>query len=137
MTRRSAAAGAGLALLLLLAGCKSPLAPVALDEAFVLAPGERVLVEEANFRIEFFEVTADSRCPLDAICVWAGDATVHVGLSEVGSTDRAELHTGDPARATVTHRGFIIHLVDLQPYPASTRPIAPAEYRVTLRVTRD
>jgi hypothetical protein len=135
MTRRSAA-GAGLALVLLLAGCKSPLAPVALDEAFVLAPGERVFVEAANFRIEFFEVTGDSRCPLDAICVWAGDATVHVGLSDIES-DRYELHTGDPSRTTVTRRGFVVHLVELQPYPASTRTIAPAEYRATLRVAQD
>ena len=135
MTRRSAA-GARLALVLLLAGCKSPLAPVALDAPVVLAPGERVFVEDANFRIEFFEVTADSRCALDVMCVWAGDATVHVGLSDVGS-DRYELHTGDPTRTTVTRRGFVVHLVELQPYPASTRTIAPAEYRVTLRVTRN
>jgi hypothetical protein len=135
MTPRLAFA-AGLALVMLLAGCKASLAPVALDEAFVLAPGERVFVEEATLRIGFVEVTGESRCPLDAICVWAGDATVHVGVSEAGSIDRYELHTGDPVRKVVSHRGFTIHLVDLQPYPASTRPIAPSEYRVTLRVTR-
>jgi hypothetical protein len=136
MSRRGAV-GFGLALVLFAIGCKSPLAPVALDEAFELAPGDRVFVEDATFRIELLDVSGDSRCPLDAICVWAGDATVHVGVSEVGSTARYELHTGDAARMTITHRGFVIRLVELQPYPVSTHPIAPADYRATLRVTRN
>jgi len=134
MARRYAATAA-VTFAVLLTACTSSIAPVRTDEPFVLAPREQVFVEGANFRIEFLEVTADSRCPIDAICVWAGDATVHLGIRDAGSMTRYELHAGDPARTTIAHRGFVVRLVDLQPYPTSTQPIAPADYRATLRVT--
>ena len=45
-----------------------------------------------------------------------------------------ELHTGD--MQPVRHDELTIHLVQLAPYPFSSRPFTPDEYRVTLRVTR-
>jgi hypothetical protein len=36
----------------------------------------------------------------------------------------------------VTHDGLTISLVELQPYPFSSRTIEPGDYRATLRVTR-
>jgi hypothetical protein len=44
------------------------------------------------------------------------------------------VHTGD--LKPVTHDDLTIHLVELAPYPFSSRTIAPNEYRATLRVTR-
>lgn len=40
---------------------------------------------------------------------------------------------GDPA----DHRGFIIALSDLAPYPFLSRPIDPGDYRPTIIITRD
>jgi len=53
-----------------------------------------------------------------------------------GATSAYELHTGDSSRATVTHKQVRITLVELAPYPFSSRTIAPGEYRATLTVTR-
>jgi hypothetical protein len=36
----------------------------------------------------------------------------------------------------VTHEDLTIALVELAPYPFSSRPIQPGDYRATLRVTR-
>ena len=44
------------------------------------------------------------------------------------------LHTGD--MKPVTHEDLAIALVELTPYPFSSRPIQPGDYRATLRVTR-
>ena len=52
------------------------------------------------------------------------------------STSAYELHTGDSSRATVTHKQVRIALVELQPYPFSSRTIAPGDYRATLTVGR-
>jgi hypothetical protein len=46
-----------------------------------------------------------------------------------------ELHTGDSARAVATHRQARIELLELQPYPFSSRTIEPGDYRATLTVT--
>jgi hypothetical protein len=113
---------------------KSPLAPtVPLNQQFTLAPRESAYVENTSIRVEFLRVSGDSRCPGDAICIQGGDALVHV---RVNGSAEYELHTGDNSRASVTHGGFEIALVDLQPYPFSSRTIAPDEYRATLTVTR-
>jgi hypothetical protein len=115
---------------------KSSVAPtVPLNERFTLAPGQRVQVESAAFQVEFLGVSADSRCPADVVCIWAGDAVVQVRVSDA-SQEEYELHTGDATRTAAVHGQARIELVELQPYPFSSRAIAPADYRATLTVTR-
>lgn len=116
---------------------KSPTGPtVPLDRRFTMSPGGLVNVEDAGFRLQFVGVTGDSRCPADAICVWAGDASVHLRVLEGSGRADYQLHTVEVPRAAVTHRAVRIALAELQPYPFSTRTIAPGDYRATLMVTR-
>lgn len=108
---------------------------VPLNERFTLAPGESVRIEDASLGLEFRGVTGDSRCPADAICVWGGDAIVHVRALGDDAADY-ELHTGDSSRSFAVHGQTRIRLEELQPYPFSSRTIAPDEYRATLTVTQ-
>ena len=114
----------------------NPVGPtVPMGSQFTLAPGQSALVQGTALRVEFLRVSGDSRCPADAVCIQGGDAIVHVRASAATFADY-ELHTGNSARAVVTHAGFRIELSQLQPYPFSSRPIDPGEYRATLVVTR-
>jgi hypothetical protein len=116
---------------------KSPAGPsTPLNERFTLAPSETMTIRDANVRIQFIEVTGDSRCPADVVCIQAGDAIVRIRVSDIGDGAAYELHTGDSSRAAVTYSQLRIALVDLQPYPVSSRPIAAGDYRATLIVTR-
>jgi hypothetical protein len=127
-----------LSCLLLATACdeKSPAGPtVPLNQQFTLAPGESASVENTSIRVEFMRVSGDSRCPADAVCIQGGDALVEVRVGN-GSSTRYDLHTGDQSRAAVTHQGFRIELVQLQPYPFSSRTIEPGDYRATLNVSR-
>jgi hypothetical protein len=113
----------------------SPTGPsTPLDRQFTLAPGERVRVAGTQVSVQFERVDGDSRCPADAICVLGGDAQVRISVHDDGRVDHYALHTGD--LAPVRHDGLTIALVELSPYPFSARPIGPADYRATLRVTR-
>src|SRR5688572_20685099 len=115
---------------------KSPAGPtVPLNQRFTLARGEVARVEDAGFRLQFVEVTGDSRCPADAVCIQGGDAIVHVRVID-GSVTPYELHTGDSSRAAALHQQMRVELVQLQPFPFSSRTIAPDEYRATFIVTR-
>jgi hypothetical protein len=114
----------------------SPTTPtVPLNERFTLAIGEAARIDGADIQLQFVEVTGDSRCPADAVCIQGGDALVHVRVM-AGGTTAYELHTGDSTRAAVMHRQVRIALEELQPYPFSSRTIAPNEYRATFTVTR-
>jgi hypothetical protein len=113
----------------------SPTGPtVPINSEFVLAPGESAVIAGADISIRFLGVEGDSRCPADAFCIQGGDARVRVEATSARGRHAYELHTGN--MQPVPHDDVTIHLVQLAPYPFSSRTIAPEEYRVTLRVTR-
>jgi hypothetical protein len=116
---------------------KSPAGPtVSLNERFTLAPGEVAVLDDTDLRFQFVGVTGDSRCPADAICIQGGDALVQIRASDGNSSTLLSLHTGDSSQASAVFGGARITLVELQPFPFSSRTIAADEYRATLRVTR-
>jgi hypothetical protein len=132
-------AAAFLICLLCVTACdeKSPVGPtVPLNERFTLSPGQVVVVENADLSVQFVRVTGDSRCPADAVCIQGGDAVVEVRASDGDDSTLLGLHTGDSSQASATYRGVRVTLVELQPYPFSSRTIAPEEYRATLTATR-
>lgn len=108
---------------------------VALDERFTLAVGSTATVEPARVRLEFVEVTGDSRCPADALCIQGGDAVVRLRATAGTSAGTIELHTADASRASGVFQGLRVELKELQPYPFSSRTIAQGDYKATLTVT--
>ena len=125
--------------LLALTACdeKSPVGPtVPLDQQFTRARSEAATVAGTSVSVQFVEVSGDSRCPADALCIQGGDAVVQVRVLDAGAVSAYELHTGDSARASTAHKQLRIALVQLQPYPFSSRTIAPDDYRATLQVTQ-
>jgi hypothetical protein len=107
-----------------------------LDRPFTIGVGEATTVSGGGLVIEFTRVSGDSRCPADALCIQGGDAIVHIHVTGNGAASY-ELHTGDASRATVAHGQYRISLVELQPYPFSSTPINPGDYRATLLVRRE
>lgn len=125
--------------LLCVTGCdeKSPSGPtVPLNERFTLSPGEVARLDGGDLRFEFVRVSGDSRCPADAICIQGGDAIVQIRATGGNSAELLGLHTGDSSQASAVYDGARITLIELQPYPFSSRPIDPGDYRATLTVTR-
>jgi hypothetical protein len=114
---------------------ESPTTPSPIAREVVLAPGQAAGVVEAGITLRFDGVAGDSRCPGDAICIQGGDALVKIAVIPMRGGSRAyDLHTGD--MRPVTHDDLTISLVELSPYPFSSRPIQPSDYRATLRVSR-
>ena len=109
---------------------------VRLSERFVLAPGGVAAIADAGVSIQFVGVTGDSRCPADVFCIQGGDAVVHVRVLDAGAVASYELHTGDRQRAAAAHRALRIELLELQPYPFSSRTIDASDYRAALIVSR-
>jgi hypothetical protein len=128
--------GVLLSCLLFLTACDESITgpTVGLNQDFELQPGGASVIAGASLAIRFDGVSGDSRCPADAICIQGGDAIVGITAISDGEQRRLELHTGD--MRPVSYDGFTIALVQLQPYPFSSRTIQPDEYRATLKVTR-
>ena len=114
---------------------ESPTGPsIRVGADVTLAPGSRARVADTSLTLQFDGVDGDSRCPGDAICITGGDALVKVTVIDGSAADRhIELHTG--SLAPVRHGRYVITLIELSPYPFSSRPFSPGDYRATLRVT--
>ena len=67
---------------------------VADGSEFNLQPGEAVTLADDS-QLRYLRLVADSRCPPDVQCVWAGDAIVAFQwTSAAGAAQDFELHTG-------------------------------------------
>jgi hypothetical protein len=124
-----------LALCALVAGCShhalAPATPV--DLTIVLAPGQTSSVEGTDLRVGFVGIASDSRCPADAMCVWAGEGVVAVQVVDRSGNRQYQLSTA-PSKGSAEHGAYVLTLNDLSPYPFVSQPIAPGAYRVTLRI---
>ena len=81
-------------------------------------------------------VNSDSRCPMDVVCIWQGNAAVSVSLTLNETVHHITLNTGNtnalPADTTIQQ--FKISLTELAPYPVSTQTIIQDDYRISLMV---
>lgn len=136
------ASGAAVAILLLAAvACdETPVSPTraALAQPFDLEVGDRALIEGETLTVAFTGVEADSRCPVDVICVWEGDAVV-LGWAEREGAFRAaiELHTSSRFPQQATYQAYGIHLLALSPAPRAGRPVDARDYVATVLVLKD
>ena len=80
-------------------------------------------------------VVADSRCPVDVTCVWAGEIRVAFALESPGTeTPRLEFELATTAPSAEL-RDLRFDLLGATPEPRSTRQLAAADYAIALRVT--
>lgn len=116
--------------------CQDPMA-ARVGQEFTLTLGEQVRIADANLTIGFHNVPSDSRCPINAMCVWAGNAVVvlgvHVGPPDARPPDlQVILNTFlDPRAAPID--GYVLQLIRLTPEPVAGQP-QPKPYRATLRL---
>jgi hypothetical protein len=123
--------------LLLIAGCSgSPTQPdrIPAGEPFELGVGQTAMMTD-GLRIRFDTVRSDSRCPLDAFCVRAGEAVIAVTLSLPGEAAIGRELQTVPALSQTTYSRFTVTLSQLQPYPRSDRQIQPNDYIATFVVS--
>ncbi|MGQ9477281.1 MAG: hypothetical protein ACUVRH_02170 [Candidatus Bipolaricaulia bacterium] len=131
--------GGLMALALLLLGCDELLnwwaVHAELDEPFTLGIGQTAQVE--GLQVTFTKVLEDSRCPVDVVCVWAGNAKVELelALSDHGRSTIELNSTLEPRE--ISFAGYLVRYIDLKPHRKSTQPIDPQAYRLTLVISRD
>ena len=124
------------ALLTTLVACNgSPTQPdrVPTGRPFDLRVGDSALTTD-DVRIRFDTVRSDSRCPMDALCVRAGEAVIALTVGRVGEVPVGRELDTTPARSSASFENFTITLSSLQPYPRSDRQIQPGDYSGTFVV---
>lgn len=109
--------------------------PFELGTPFLLAPGEQYNCLDCDVSVSFTKIISDSRCPSDAICVWAGMAVAEVSV-EIDGTNHTILLATAGENNRIALSGYLFSIGEVSPYPTLQNPIAQSDYRITLTVTR-
>ena len=92
---------------------------------------------ENGLSIKFDSVLSDSRCPVDVICVWEGDAELKFTFSDKDGKVEFILHTARNYFNTDTLLlGYQIELLDVYPYPHSQREIKAEDYKAKMMISK-
>ena len=120
-----------LAVAIATAGCFNPTGPDAVvNKPFQLKVGESATLPGDNW-VQFNRLVSDSRCPIDAICITAGDAVISLSFKAGHLT--TELHT-EPSKSQLRYSNYVLRLTELQPYPRASQPARPEDYVATFIV---
>ena len=124
---------------LLVASCGSPTAVDQLftfGEPFRLAQGDRAVSGDGSTAVRFAAVVSDSRCPPGAVCVWAGEVTVDIGVRVAGGDEVVTRLSGTttPNGARLQELGRLVELVGVEG-GAGAGGDSSTGYRAQLRVT--
>jgi hypothetical protein len=114
--------------------CNPSPSEIPANQEFTLAIGQTVVIAGSDLRVTFEAVPEDSRCPLDAYCVWAGNGQVRLRLRRSGLDHTALLNTNFDPRAIVIE-AYRLELLDLKPQPYAAHPTPPTAYRAHLQVS--
>jgi hypothetical protein len=117
----------------LVVACGSSPDVPSLPATVTLAPGESAIAE--SVRVTFVKVTADWRCPINAICASAGEAMAIFNVTAHGVEASPELGVVDPAKRITVVNGIVVEFEDLQPLPFAGQPTDPKSYRARVKIS--
>jgi len=109
---------------------------IRLGEPFDVHVDQTATLTGEGLDVGFTDVVSDSRCPRDAQCFWQGAAVVRLSVEK--APDRGQTFTVrvPSESATVTYGSYSVSILDLKPYPETSRPQRREDYVVTVVVTR-
>ncbi len=116
-------------------GPNNPSAQQAGKDEFSVAYGRDVDVPGTLARLGFDQVTEESRCPSDVVCVWEGQVTLVLGVTiGDGPTVPQQVTLRGEGSALLTIQGVTLTLFRVNPYPITTEPHGPEDYVAFFRV---
>jgi hypothetical protein len=105
-------------------------------DTVTLKAGQQRSGVHSRLKIKFIAVTEDSRCPMGANCIWAGNAKVKfevIGRTGGRKTFEANTTTGPKGDQ---FDGWAIDLVSLTPSPKMGSTLNPRSYQARFTITR-
>ena len=89
--------------------------------------------------IEMDSVINDSRCPVNAVCIWEGYGAVRFDFSVASQHTSFVLYTrpGILSGNNILVYGYRITLVELNPYPGGSMSVNQEEYSARISIKKE
>lgn len=119
--------------LFLFIGCNNNVTSIQtakLNQKFKIKYGQEVQIVREGFTVKLDSVM-DSRCPIDAECVWAGNARVVLSVDHTSISLNSAL---EPKEGSF--RNYKFEMISLTPQPSLKNPVSLKDYVAELIVTK-
>ncbi len=103
---------------------------------FSLGIGQSARIDGEKLVIKFKAVLEDSRCPINALCAWAGNGKVEFEVLDIKRENKTIVLNTEEEPRLAPLKGNTLKLVSLNPPRIDGVSISPGDYRVTLSVER-
>lgn len=107
-----------------------------IDKEFSLGIGQTANIEGEKLVIKFKAVLEDSRCPINVVCVWAGNGKVEFEILDIDGQNKTVILNTEEEPREITLKGHKLKLISLNPPRVDGVSISPGDYSVTLLVER-
>jgi hypothetical protein len=98
--------------------------------------GQSKNADAGRLTINFISVVEDSRCPINARCVWAGNAKIKIAVSKGKAAARTVELNSSLKPDSITIYGYEIKFVDLSPHPGENVKMVAMPKMATLSVKK-
>ena len=127
-------------MILLLSFCSNPnetnpYISLRLSDSLTLQFRDTLFNNEENFWITFDSLLADSRCPVDAICLWEGNAELGFTFAKDGNEIPFSLNTHVDFLRDTTLLGYKVSLIDVMPYPHTDSSFTQKDYSTVIVIS--
>ena len=106
------------------------------DKEFSLGIGQTANIAGEKLFIKFKSVLEDSRCPVNVVCVWAGNGKVEFEILDIDAHNKIVTLSTEDGPGSITLKGHKLTLIALTPSRVDGISISPGDYAVTLRFER-
>ena len=105
-----------------------------LGEPFQFRINQTAIIMPNNMSLRLLDVPEDSRCPAFVVCVWPGQVTVSLNVTESSFRGVLNLTLGlSPSNTSSTNvDNHIIELLQVEPHPMRDEQILKSDYSATL-----
>jgi hypothetical protein len=79
----------------------------------------------------------DYRCPIDVVCIWAGDVDIHIRFYKTFGHIDTLMNLYNPERNPISIGGYSFRVNEVNPAPVSNKVIPQEDFKIKMTITKD
>ena len=107
-----------------------------LNDTTAIAFNDTIGSSTENIWISFDSLGSDSRCPVNVVCIWEGNAEVFFSITTEAVNTPFVLNTNPTFMREILLHGYTIELIDLLPYPHTDSLFTDTDHVAKLIVSK-
>ena len=107
-----------------------------LNDTISIAFQDTLCNKYENICLSFDSIGVESRCPINVVCIWEGNAEISLAFTKDGLTTKFVLNTHPSFVTDTVLYNYNIELIDILPYPHTDSLYSEYDYSAKLNISK-